>query len=147
MPRIWEREITDPKPTEADHDQSKRACIDRTHVRKLAIQSHSFPFIGFRRSAADSIFLSVHSPEFRLRIRRFHPVGPASELLVRLSPLSVLGWISHERTDFYGRFMGGFGRDSCYRMHRKRTVRYMRILQSPYLQGFTLSRWFHGWGR
>ena len=28
---------------------------------------------------------------------------------------------------------------SCYRMHRKRTVRCMRILQSPYLQGFTLS--------
>jgi hypothetical protein len=37
-------------------------------------------------------------------------------------------------------FMGGFGRDSCYRMHRKRNVRCVRILQSPYLQGFTLSR-------
>lgn len=23
VPRIWEREITDPKPTEADHDQSR----------------------------------------------------------------------------------------------------------------------------
>jgi hypothetical protein len=39
-----------------------------------------------------------------------------------------------------GRFMGGFGRDSCYRMRRKRNVRYMRILQRPYLQGFTVSR-------
>jgi len=58
---------------------------------------------------------------------------------LRLLQASVLGQISHERTDFYGRFMGGFGRDRCYRMHRKRTVRYMRILQSPYLQGFTLS--------
>jgi len=36
-------------------------------------------------------------------------------------------------------FMRGFGRDSCYRMRRKRTVRYMRNLQRPYLQGFTLS--------
>jgi hypothetical protein len=23
VPRIWEREIADPKPTEADHDQSR----------------------------------------------------------------------------------------------------------------------------
>ncbi len=35
--------------------------------------------------------------------------------------------------------MGGFGGDSCYRMHRKRTVRCMRILQRPYLQGVTVS--------
>jgi hypothetical protein len=32
-----------------------------------------------------------------------------------------------------------FARNPCYRMHRKRTVRGMRILQRPYLQGFTLS--------
>jgi hypothetical protein len=37
-------------------------------------------------------------------------------------------------------FMGDFGRDRCHRMQSRRTVRYMQILQRPYLQGFTLSR-------
>ena len=40
-------------------------------------------------------------------------------------------------------FVGGlwavFGRSRCYRMQTRRSVRVMRILQSPYLQGFTLS--------
>jgi len=35
--------------------------------------------------------------------------------------------------------MGGFGRDSCYRMHRRRRVRYMQILQSHSLQRFNVS--------
>jgi hypothetical protein len=29
-------------------------------------------------------------------------------------------------------FIGGFGRDSCYRMHRKRNVRCMQNLRRPY---------------
>jgi len=35
--------------------------------------------------------------------------------------------------------IGGFGRGSCYRMHRKRNMRRMRNLQRPYLQGSTVS--------
>jgi hypothetical protein len=36
--------------------------------------------------------------------------------------------------------IGGFGKDSCYRMHRKRHARCMQTLQRPCLQAFTLSR-------
>jgi hypothetical protein len=35
-------------------------------------------------------------------------------------------------------FIGGFGRDSCYRMHRKQNVRYMQNLQPSYSLGFTV---------
>jgi hypothetical protein len=53
--------------------------------------------------------------------------------------VSVLVWISHERADFYGRFMGGSSRKNCYRRQPRRTMRRMQTLQSPYLQRFTLS--------
>ena len=36
-------------------------------------------------------------------------------------------------------FMGGSGRKNCYRKQSRRTVRCMQILQTPYLQAFTLS--------
>ena len=36
-------------------------------------------------------------------------------------------------------FMGGFGRNRWRRMQPKQTVRCMRNLQRPYLQGFTVS--------
>src|SRR5258708_1037937 len=52
---------------------------------------------------------------------------------------SVLVSISHEWTDFYRRFTGGFARKACSQGQPRRTVRCMRILQSPCLQGFTLS--------
>ncbi len=45
----------------------------------------------------------------------------------------------HERTDFYGRFMGGSGRKNCYRKQSRRTVRCMQILQSHSLQRFSVS--------
>src|SRR6266480_1592772 len=60
-------------------------------------------------------------------------------MVVRLFGASVLGYISHERTDFYRRFTGGFARKACSQGQPGRTVRCMRILQRPYLQGFTLS--------
>jgi hypothetical protein len=36
-------------------------------------------------------------------------------------------------------FMGSFGRERCHRMQSMRTVRCMRILQRPYLQGVTVN--------
>jgi hypothetical protein len=45
----------------------------------------------------------------------------------------------NERTNSYWRFIGGFARRACSQGQSRRTVRCMRILQSPCLQGFTLS--------
>ena len=45
----------------------------------------------------------------------------------------------HERGYFYRRFTGDFAGKACSQGHSRRSVRCMRILQSPCLQGFTLS--------
>jgi hypothetical protein len=49
---------------------------------------------------------------------------------------------SHERTDFYRRFAGGFARNECSPRQRKYLVRSMQLLQRLHLQGFSVSRWF-----
>ena len=46
----------------------------------------------------------------------------------------------NECTDFYWRFIGGSAWRACSQGQARRSVRCMRILQRPYLQGFTLSR-------
>ena len=113
---------------------------DRTHIQSLgALRSkltvcHSWAS-GFRGRVPS---WSIHTPEFRVRIC-CHDSSRFVRTLLRLRHVSVLVGISHERADFYGRFMGGSSRKNCYCRQSRRTVRCMRILQSPCLQGFRLS--------
>src|SRR5229473_3797504 len=69
---------------------------------------------------------SKRSPLGCATVRFTQPTAPIAK------PKKECLTTSRATSNSRGRFIGGFGRDSCYRMHGKQDVRYMRNLQRPY---------------
>ena len=86
-------------------------------------------------SAVPSRFCSAESIFFSFILRNFDRESAGS--IRQDSSDSASPRISAPNS--YWRFMGSSSRKDCYRRQARRTVRCMQILQSHYLQDFTLS--------